>query len=434
VDGRDRADPVRPLLVSVHWFAAAPSAQELARVSLDFGLRRADRALRELIVPEMGRIWFVRQLSWPVAALALRDALRGKLSVKASTISHGLEALGCKLEWANGDGGDRILGTRAFGRDGDDMWCFKELCDGRHYVRNTHRQAATRALRVEGGIGLATGERFDVLELTAIGRELADAFLDQSAGKGGGRLRNLLLAWVRDGEPAAVSPTWRRALGPSRPTEKECAIVRARVFGAATPACETRQRAASAMGQAVEMREMRDDIAPRLRTKGYVQQANDILAAHSFGAMMDRARDLASVLSARVEDTRMGLAVTEIPKDKQLQQAANGLQDAASSFRERASAAKFTEARSRGFALALEGAAIAEVVQAVARAASQIFSVADDRVMRGPLFRRVESSEAIRDVEPEDGADAIEPDRTSQTFRLANLHALVRDLAGGPST
>jgi hypothetical protein len=113
--------------MSAYWFAAAPSAQELSRVSLDFGLRRADRTLRELIVPEMGRIWFGRQLSWPVAALALRDALRGIVTVKASTISHALEALGCKLEWAKNEEGTRILGKRAFGRDGDDVWRFKEL-------------------------------------------------------------------------------------------------------------------------------------------------------------------------------------------------------------------------------------------------------------------------------------------------------------------
>jgi len=30
-----------------------------------------DRFYRELVVPELGRVWFVRQLSWPLAALAL---------------------------------------------------------------------------------------------------------------------------------------------------------------------------------------------------------------------------------------------------------------------------------------------------------------------------------------------------------------------------
>jgi hypothetical protein len=420
--------------MSTHWFAAAPSTQELSRVSLDFGLRRADRTLRELIVPEMGRIWFARQLSWPVAALALRDALRGIVTVKASTISHALEALGCKLEWAKNEEGDRILGKRAFARDGDDIWRFKELREARHYVRNTHRQAATRALRVEGGLGLASGARFDVLELTTIGRELADAFLDQSVGKGRGRLRKLLVTWIRDGEPIEVSRTLWHAMAPSYPTPAEREIVRARVFGAATPACEKRQRAAIAMGQAIEMRDMRDDIAPRLRAKGYEQQANEVLAAHAFGGMIDRARDLASVLSGRVQETRIGLALAAMSHDRQLQKAATALQEAASNYRKRANTAKFNEAKSHTFARALDGLAVAAVVTVVSRATPQIFSVADDRVMQGPLFRIVESSEGIRDVETEDGADAIEPDRTSQTFRLANLHALVRDLGPRATT
>jgi hypothetical protein len=53
------------------------------------------------------------------------------------------------------------------------------------------------------------------------------------------------------------------------------------------------------------------------------------------------------------------------------------------------------------------------------------------------LFRVVESStalrEALRNHDTEDGADALEPDSTDQTFRLSNLHALARDLEGKPS-
>jgi hypothetical protein len=49
------------------WFSPAPSEITSARISLDFGLRAADLFFRELVVPELGRIWFVRQLSWPLA-------------------------------------------------------------------------------------------------------------------------------------------------------------------------------------------------------------------------------------------------------------------------------------------------------------------------------------------------------------------------------
>lgn len=424
--------------MSPYWFAALPSTQELSRVSLDFGLRRADRMLRELVVPEVGRVWFVRQLSWPVAALALRDDLRGVLSAKASSISHGLEALGCKLAWSKDEDAEHILGKRAFARDGDEGWRFQDLRDPRHYVRNTHRQIASRTLRVDGGLGLAAGARFDVLELTEIGKHLASALLDQPVGQGGGRLRRHLIDWIRSGEEITPSGTLRMALSPLHPTSKESEIVGARVFGVATPACEKRVRAKAALGRAIEMRDMRE-VARRLRERGHGSQADEVLAAYAFGVMLDRARDLASLLSTKVEETRAGFGLRDSGRDPQLKQAAASLQEAAKNYREKADTAAFSEARSRAFVRALDGAgAVASVVEVVARSAPQIFSVADDRVMRGSLFRIVETSASMQDIEAEaaresDGAEAIEPDRTNQTFRLANLHALIRDLAQRPA-
>jgi len=419
--------------VSTYWFTALQSAQELSRVSLDFGLRRADRLLRELVVPEMGRIWFVRQLSWPVAALALRDELRGIANVKASSISHGLEALGCKLAWETDRKGEGILGKRAFARDVDKkIWRFKELRDPRNYVRNTHRQAATRALRTEGGIGLATGARFDVLELTGIGRQLADAFLNQSVGKGGGRLRKPLVEWIRGDEEITPSQTLRHALSPSHPTAEECKLVRARVFGADTLGCTKRSRARVAVGAAAEMRDLRE-VAQRLREKGHVVQSEEVLVAYAFGSMIDRARDLASVLSDKVRETRVGLPLVDAGRDSKIREAASALQEEAKKYGKQADIAKFNESKSRAFARGLDGADIVAVVSLIAKSTPQIFSLADDRVMRGALFRVVESSESLQVIEAEsardgDAAEAIEPDRTNQTFRLANLHALVRDL------
>jgi hypothetical protein len=107
---------------------------------------------RELVVPEIGRMWFVRQISWPVAALALHEELRSSRSrpPKPTAICHGIEALACKLEYTpdRDNRSTRILGTRAFGRDLDSrIWTFDRLRQATNYVRNTHRQAATRAIR-----------------------------------------------------------------------------------------------------------------------------------------------------------------------------------------------------------------------------------------------------------------------------------------------
>src|ERR1022692_4015945 len=168
------------MIASACWFSPAPSEVSSSRISLDFGLRSADFFFRDLVVPELGRIWFVRQLSWPLASLALHEAIQsqGSNAPKPTAICHGIEALACKLEYQVDPQGpfERILGSRAFGHDHDALVrSFEHLRQSSNYVRNTHRQAATRALRQEGGLGFATGSRFDLLELEPVGRALAEA-------------------------------------------------------------------------------------------------------------------------------------------------------------------------------------------------------------------------------------------------------------------
>jgi len=414
--------------MGAYWFAAAPSKQERSRVTLNFGLARADRMLRERVVPELGKIWFVRQLSWAVAAVALRERIR--TNTKASAISHGLEALGCKLEWNNNPDSERILGKRAFGRDAnDDVWAFEQLKTRKHYVQNTHRQAATRTMRDEGGLGLATGPRFDAYKLTTTGSELAGAFLDQPVGKGGGKVRVRLEAWI-SGDDVDPSSTLYRAVAPSCPSERERELVRARTFGVTGEACERRVHAAQALGHGQKLLEMLE-VAARLRKAGHIAHANDVVAAHSFGMMIDRSRDVAAIVSRRVDESKVGWPIAEVIGDKEIKTGVAALKSSAAVFLEKAETAKFDESSSRLFARALDKP-VGDVVQTVARATSEVFSVADNRIMRGPLFRPVESSSAMREAieANEDGADAAEPDSTHQTFRLANLHALTRDLEG----
>jgi hypothetical protein len=59
-------------IANPYWFSPAQSELSSSRLSLDFGLRAADLFFRELVVPQLGRIWFVRQLSWALGAIALR--------------------------------------------------------------------------------------------------------------------------------------------------------------------------------------------------------------------------------------------------------------------------------------------------------------------------------------------------------------------------
>jgi hypothetical protein len=270
-----------------YWFSPAPSEVTSSRISLDLDLRAADLFFRELVVPELGRIWFARQLSWPLAALALHEELvsHGVSSPKPTAICHGIEALACKLEYRVDpqDPSPRILGRRAFGRDGDrEVWAFHRLRQASNYVRNTHRQAATRAVRVDGGLGFARGSRFDLLELEPVGRALANAFLDQRVGKGGTSLRKWLRGWLEGDRGISGWPkTLVQALSPEHATDEERALVRSRLLGTSTTASEKRQRLARAVGRAADMPDIEDAVVVRLRNDGHRELADQVIAARA---------------------------------------------------------------------------------------------------------------------------------------------------------
>ncbi|WP_146210007.1 hypothetical protein [Vitiosangium sp. GDMCC 1.1324] len=417
---------------ATYWFSPAPSEVTSSRLSLDFDLRAADLFFRELVVPELGRIWFVRQLSWPLAALALHEELasHGSNAPKPTAICHGIEALACKLEYLVDPQAPspRILGRRAFGRDAErEVWSFHRLRQASNYVRNTHRQAATRAVRVDGGLGFARGARFDLLELEPVGRALANAFLDQRVGKGGTSLRKWLLGWLEgDRELSGWPKTMLLALSPEHATDDERALVRSRLLGTSTPASEKRQRLARAVGRAADMPDIEGAVVVRLREDGHRDQANQVIAARAFGAVLDRARDAVASLTRAVEPGRGGVKLATLVTDSGIKRAFKDLRSATKSYVEKANTASVNEPTSRTFADAVVAADDSEAIRLMVRRAGEVLGLADGSVIRGPLFRVVDATDEASDLE--DGAASIEPDRTGRTFRIANLHALLRDV------
>jgi hypothetical protein len=383
-------------------------------------------------VPELGRVWFARQLSWPLAALALHEELanHGSNVPKPTAICHAIEALACKLEYLVGpqDPSPRILGRRAFGRDAErEVWSFHRLRQATNYVRNTHRQAATRALRADGGLGLARGLRFDLLELEPVGSALANAFLDQRVGKGGTSLRKWLLGWIAgDREISGWPKTLLEALSPEHATDEERVLVHSRLVGTSSPASEKRQRLARAIGRAVEMPDIDSAVVTRLRDDGQRDQADEVIAARAFGAVLDRARDAVANLTRAVEPGRGGVKLATVATDPGLKRSMTDLRSATTSYVEKANAAKVNEPTSRAFADALASADDSQAIRLLVRRVGELLGLADSSVVRGPLFRIVDGSDEARDLE--DGAASIEPDRTGRTFRIANLHSLLRDV------
>ncbi|RKH29101.1 hypothetical protein D7V77_06950 [Corallococcus sp. CA041A] len=417
---------------ATYWFSPAPSEVMSSRVSLDFDLRTADLYFRELVVPELGRIWFARQLSWPLAALALHEELatHGSNALKPTAICHGIEALACKLEYLVDprDPSPRILGRRAFGRDAErEVWSSHRLRQATNYVRNTHRQAAARAIRVDGGLGFASGSRFDLLDLEPVGRALARAFLEQRVGQGGTSLRKWLLRWFDgDKEISGLPKTLLKALSPEHATDEERAQVRSRLLGTSTAACEKRQRLARAIGRAADIPDIESTVVARLRENGHREQADEVIAARAFGAVLDRARDALAPLTRAVESGRGGVKLAILANDGALKKAIKDLRAAAKKFLEKADAANVKETTSRTFANDVGATDDAEAIRLLVRRTDEILGLADGSVVRGPLFRVVGSTDEVSDLE--DGAASIEPDRTGRTFRIANFHSLLRDV------
>ncbi len=418
---------------AAYWFSPSPSEVTSSRISLDFGLRAADLYFRELVVPEVGRIWFVRQLSWPLAALALHEELARHRSnpPTPTAICHGIEALACKLEYFDDPQAPsgRILGRRAFGRDTDaEVWTFRRLREATNYVRNTHRQAATRAIRVDGGLGFARGSRFDLLELERVGHALADAFLNQKVGSGGTSLRKWLSEWLKgDDKESKRPPSLLRALSPEHPTKDEQELVGSRLLKTSTPASEKRKRLARALRPAKLLPGDVNVVVARLEKDGHCEQANEVVVAHAFGAVLDRARDAVASLTSEVEPGRGAVKVSKLARgDSALTQRIDDLRTVSRRFLEKADTANVKEATSRSFAHAVVVADNAEAIRILARRSGELLGLANDSVTRGPLFRVVDGSDEATDVE--DAASSIEPDRTGRTFRIANFHALLRDV------
>jgi hypothetical protein len=112
--------------------------------------------------------------------------------------------------------------------------------------------------------------------------------------------------------------------------------------------------------------------------------------------------------------------------DSDLKRSFKDLRSAAQSYVEKANTAKIDEPTGRAFADAVVVADDSDAIKLLVRRAGEVLRLADGSVVRGSLFRVVDATDEASDLE--DGAASIEPDRTGRTFRIANLHSLLRDV------
>lgn len=399
------------------WFALAPSESTIQRITLDFGLRGANLYFQELVVPGIGGVRFVRQLSWALAGIRMCAEIGG--SARATVIANAIEALGCKAEFvAGGDEvSDRVLGRRAFGRDGPDVKTFRDLSQREHYVQNTFRASATRALRDDVGLGLAKGGRFDSFELTPIGDEIAKALLDSGrVGRGGRQLRSWLISWV-NGDSLQSWTSVRTALSPDLPNELEQRLARSRLLDVAGAAGERRRAVAELINRA-DFPGV-DAVIDGLRDKGDAAYADDVRLAQAFGLVLDAAVDVITELSDALDHAgSLALDAAAARTRKPLAT----LKKASLRYLAQAERAPRGHPDANRFAMLASTADDDVLLATLIQREGRVVDLLDGVVHKGPLFRNLLG--AINDNEDDDdGADVAR----ERTFRLANFHGLLRD-------
>mgnify|MGYP001601974276 FL=1 len=324
-----------------NWFIPALEEFQSERALLHLGLNSATRYYRELSVPGIGGVWFVRQLSWSAAGIALAK----ELALKPAKVANAIEALACKLEWRYGKENYTRRGKRAFARDEDDgIWSFNDLSDKTHYVQVTYRQSTVRAL---SNLKLTNGTRFNTMELMQPGQELADAFLDQM------KIRKALFGWL-SGEKISTTYAITKGLGSCWPTPKEKEIVRDILRADAPDGLGDSHRRHSlieAFGRNTVNMPGLDDIKKNLLQspgQNLREQVDNINTALAFDAMLECGRAVIYTCANLIAEKAPPLPA-KLAQDRNLSKALDALRKSANNFRQAtgkkyAAALRFMEA------------------------------------------------------------------------------------------
>lgn len=272
------------------------------RVELTFGLGDAIRYHREMTVPGIGGLTYVRQASWAVAGIDIAGKDLGNKRYRARDIANAIEALGCKLEYRHvGKENYTHIGSRAFGRE-PDAHLFEELRKESFYVRNTYRQTIVTALTSLEFCDTST--RFNQMKLTDKGEDLKKAFYDSkisflklgNVNKSTGSCGDFLLEWVQgNGDDVFENNAFYKALSISTPTEPEKQIVWKRLYTKTQKIAYDENRRIRLM-DAMEQIDLDDPseegLCRELERTGGADHSKQISDANRFNIMRQRAVDL----------------------------------------------------------------------------------------------------------------------------------------------
>lgn len=202
------------------WYIPVLEDFVVQRAVLTLKLNKAIRYYRELIVPGIGGVRFGRQLSWTVAAIKIAPEFTKYSPVK---IANAIEALAGKLAYRKDPENTNLRGIRAYKRYEDEV-SFEKLSQPKYYVTIPYRMATVRALY---GLGLADQARFNSMQLTPAGNDLAEFFLEQDkGGRGHKNIRNALRDWINgERDIRQVDGLWKDGI-----TSEEKTLIKKRLL------------------------------------------------------------------------------------------------------------------------------------------------------------------------------------------------------------
>lgn len=392
------------------WFIPSVEEFQSERALLHLGLNGALRHYRELVVPGIGGVWFVRQLSWAVAGIALAK----KYSLKPAKVANAIEALACKLEWRDDPDNYNKRGQRAFSRDSEDnIWSFSALSDKKNYVQVTYRQSTVRALI---GLKLATGTRFNAMELSGTGHNLSEAFLGQK------KIYDSLSSWFNGKDINATNAIVEGLVSRATAEEKEIArnILRADstdILGDPLRRCllidAFGRNTVNMPGLHVIQKNLLQSQAKNIQ-----RQVDNIDTSLAFDKMLECGRGIIH-LCAQLIAEKTEPFVDKLAKDKRLSDALNSIYKAADEF-QATKGNKHPDALKFVAEILAPSTDKAVCLRKVIQRDKNILDLAGEKVIEGHLFdRRREPSNGNDSVQDKAGTEESSTEnKIRQLFEL----------------
>ena len=267
-------------------------------------------------------------------------------------------------------------------------------------MQATYRQTVTRSLTEDIGLGFTRGSgRFNAMELSEAGQDLAEAFLDSSEQKGMGMgtpsLRHNLLKWI-DGcfDPGGYIPDIRKRMGYRKATKAEKTIVRERLLslvppshGAAGYDAKRRIRLAQCLDKVARRIGNWDDVPEllvELRIHGGERHAEEIETAMRFDEMKMAAVGFLARIAELVDRAGNRIMCTATVHDKKSMALCSVLHRRARAYLERPDLTRHRAADA--FAISC-GEDVSAVAEFIVRRDGRILQASGGSIWRGPVFR-----------------------------------------------